>query len=134
MSLSINPRIYSTYCQQSGDQEGKQTSHSVSGTKWKKRQETGTDPLTNGMFLRGTEDNNLFQLHASVPKDQGKNRGRDDPVSAPREKLLDLGKSRFIARLLSTAGASAMFKPPSIRALSVGHNGSLMVTINSPFC
>lgn len=112
MSLSINPRISCTYCQQSGDQEGKQTSQSVSGTEWeKKEQETGTDPPTNGMFLRGTKDNNLFQLHASVPEDQGKNTGRDDPVSAPSEKLLDLGKSRFTARLLSTAGARAMFKP-----------------------
>lgn len=31
-------------------------------------QETGTDPLTNGMSLRGAEDNNLFHFHAPIPK------------------------------------------------------------------
>lgn len=47
---------------------------SVSETQSRK-QETGADRPTNDMFLTGTKDNNLFQVHASIPKDQGKTQG-----------------------------------------------------------
>ncbi len=49
---------------------------SVSGTE-RRKQETVTALPTNGMFLRGTKDSNLFQLNASVPEDQGKTQRRD---------------------------------------------------------
>lgn len=40
-----------------------------------------------------------------------------------------------IALLLSTGQEPRLnHRPPSIRALSARHNGSLMVTINNPFC
>lgn len=94
---------------------------SVSGTK---KQETGTDPSTNCMFLKGTKDNNFFQLHASVPEEQGKNTGRDE-----------IGVKLAVALLLSTGQEPCLNqRPPSIRAPSSWHNGSLMVTINTPLC
>lgn len=117
----------------------RQTSPQWSQSVWveqkeSRKQETGTDFLTNGMFLRGTKDNNLFQLHASIPEDQGKTQG-----GMIRCQLQDrscwVWVKVAIALLLSMGREPCLNqRPPSIRALSAWHDGSLMVTINNPLC
>lgn len=108
LSLSINPHELHV---------GSRRQTNFTSTE-KRKQETGTDLPTNGMFLRGTKDNNLFQLHASIPENQGKTLG-----GTIRCQLQNRGcwvcVKVAIALLLSTGQEPCLNqRPPSITALS----------------
>lgn len=84
------------------------------------------------MFLRGTKDNNLFQLHTSNPKNQGKTLGGTIQCQLDKTEAVGSALEVQIALLLSTGQEPCLNS--SHHLLELAENGSLMVTINSPFC